>query len=139
MSNAPFDAGRDQRWHALNTFDYNGSILAGERTLVSLDLSPSAIYRVDYASVVLQYEAGDGNAYAWLSVFDPLALTSGPFLSASSGVWTPATTWPLAICAQLTLPFIITRAAEIRVNGHGQFGGASVINGTVSVSYSYVN
>jgi hypothetical protein len=147
VSNAPFDAGHDRHWHAIDTYFCSGPVNQPQFTVATLDLTDFAVIRVDAATVILEYAVSDGTASGQLMIQHLAFGLETLFLTAAADpetylVGSTPTASPYGqerICAQLAHPFYVTTSAAIYLSGHGTSGSASNVYATVSLSGSYSN
>jgi hypothetical protein len=147
MSNAPFDQGLDRRWHALGVFAFSEPVNSGFTEIHLLDETGYAVFRIDFASVILEYAVSDGTASGELAIQPTAFGPAVPFLSAAGNpetymVGSTPTASPYGqerICTQLSLPFYVTASSYLYVSGHGTDGSSSLVRGLVAVSGSFTN
>jgi hypothetical protein len=134
-----FDAGHELVFHPIGVNSATQNVAAASALV--MDLNPAAfagynLIRVDWASVLLEFDPTDLDAEAQLCFVYPLVPATIPFLSASAHIETAGVTltWLPGVSTQLLLPFY--NQSNIQVNLRGNSGGAhaSTITGHVAIS-----
>jgi hypothetical protein len=136
MSQARFDTGQQYVWQPLvtNVAQQNASAAA----FPVFNTGPDGLYRVDYASVVLEYAGGDGRAFAELCIYFGTGINY-PFLACACqhALADLTGTWNNRAMEQISLPFMLPSGFAIMLRGGTSDGSGSTITGTVAISHAY--
>jgi hypothetical protein len=130
--------GRSLSWRPLGSFFMDTGISFSWFALDHLSTSPGRFYRIDSASLIIDYHDSDLNVWADMGI-DPGTGTTYPFLSVSAdvrGSEVPGST--RRVMAQLQNPFtVIGNFATFVESGTGSLTALSNILAMISISAAW--
>lgn len=136
MSTARFDAGQGFVWIPEGPYALQQNIAATPAPILVTTPSSPDVWRIDYASLVLDYHGGDARTECNMGLNFHGTSPNYPFLAVSAyhDILDPSGEYDNRHIAQLTLPFYVPQDVYIMLWGGSQVGGGSQITGTVGLS-----